>query len=282
MRNLAYGATAFAAAVVLSFWSVPAAAVTIVTFDGGSLVHGSVVSTLSGITFNVTNQGGGPSLGVAFDTEQASDPNDGDLLRVGTGPGANPGAWATGSLAPNTVLDKALIIQENATGCGTGVCSNPDDEAGGGVIEMVLASSVFSVGLDVIDIDTNEASGGLTFWDGGTSVVLSWSSLIQPSDLGNNSANRIAPISILSPALAAAGFTGIDRVEVRFIHSGAIDNVTVPEPGGAELLGLGAAALLLSRWRPRSRGTAREGGGPRVTKRRNGSQRSAACSLPAT
>ena len=132
------------------------------------------------------------------------------------------------------MLGKALIIQENATGCGTGVCSDPDDEAGGGVIEMVLASSAFSVGLDVIDIDTNEASGGLTFWDDGTSVFLSFGSLIQASDLGNNSANRIAPISIQNAALAAAGFTGIDEVEVRFIHSGAIDNVTVPEPLEAE------------------------------------------------
>ena len=45
-----------------------------VTFDGGGLVHGSVVSAGSGITFNVTNLGAGPNLGVVFDTERASDP----------------------------------------------------------------------------------------------------------------------------------------------------------------------------------------------------------------
>jgi hypothetical protein len=220
--------TALALAAALGF-GLEAGALTI-DFDGGGNQHGTQIASptgaVSGVTFTINNTGGGPDRGVLFDTEQQSDPNDGDLLRFGTGPGQNVGAWAGGNLPTDTVFNLALMIQENSTGCDLdGICDDPDDEANGGTIDIIFAVPVFSFGLDVLDIDAGESTGGLTFHDSaGGNTMLSWTTLVGLANLGNNTANEISPISIQD-----LGFTGIEKVTVTFIASGAIDNLEIEE-----------------------------------------------------
>jgi hypothetical protein len=192
-----------------------------IDFDDVGNQHGTQIASPSGsvggVTFAITNNGGGPDRGVLFDTEQQSDPNDGHLLRFGTGPDDDPGAWAGGNLPTNTILNLALILQENSTGCDVaGVCDDPDDEGGGGTIDIVFAEPVFSFGLDVLDIDSGETGGG-------TSIV-SWAALVGLANLGNNTANEIVPITIED-----LGFTGIEKVTVTFIAWGAIDDLEIEQ-----------------------------------------------------
>ena len=67
---------------------------------------------------------------------------------------------------------------------------------------------------------------------------------------GNNSANRIAPISIGDLTLAPqnAGAAGFDQVVFSLGGSGAIDTITfVPEPATMSLLALGGVASIRRR-----------------------------------
>jgi hypothetical protein len=87
--------------------------------------------------------------------------------------------------------------------------------------------------------DADESAGGLIFFEGGNSVALSWESLLDVANLGNNSANRIEPVGIQE-----LGFTNIDRVVVEVKGSGAIDNLVItPEPSATLLLAVGLLGL---------------------------------------
>jgi hypothetical protein len=215
------------------------------TIDFSGFGHGDVIADPAGslgiATFTVTNTGGGPDIGAIFDTERLSDPNDPDLLRQG--PAGIDGVWDGGNLPNDFVFGNALIIQQNSSNCATGTCSDPNDEAGGGIINITFAMSVTSFGLDVIDIDDGESEGGLTFYDGGDSQFFSWASLVGAGNIGDNFVNEIAPITI-----EELGFTNIDRVSVELISSGAIDNLMImPEPGTALLLALGLLGVATAR-----------------------------------
>ncbi|MDJ0787093.1 MAG: hypothetical protein QNK05_09835 [Myxococcota bacterium] len=236
--------------ILLLLTGASAGAVPVITFDELPLANGQVVDTdfagLPGPTIaNIiaSNVGGGPDLAVLFDS-LATGTRDPDL----EGPN-----WAVGNTDLTQSLGNLLILQENSTGCGDDVCDLPDDEGSraAGVLELVLSEAVLSFGIDLIDIEDSGPSepGSFTFFDdaGASQVTVSWSELEaggafdQGAVFGNNSLNRIAPITA-----ASLGLSGIDRVAINLGGSGAIDNVVlgVNEPATLALLASGVSGLL--------------------------------------
>jgi hypothetical protein len=243
------------AAAALSVFGVgPAQAVTI-TFSG--LAHGEIVGTdfaAQGIADIVTtNLGGGPNLGIVFDTERdpAVEVNDDDLLRKNDG-------WDAGNLASTTVLGNALIIQENSTGCAAGnlpgsagdVCDDPDDEGtrAAGRFEIFFTGPIPGLGFDLIDVeDARTEFGSITFFNGAvmgnTITWLQLAAMDATIAYGDNSANRISPL-----VPADTGLAEFNRVRIILGGSGAVDNlelpfIPTPEPSALLLWASTAAAL---------------------------------------
>jgi len=221
------------------------------TIDFESYVHGRILNTQeAGVTISAVNRGGGPDLAVVFDSRmrQTRDP---DL----EGPNGSNGSWAGGgNLAPNAILGNMLIVQENSVGIADGVADRPDDEGSrpAGSIMFDFDKAITSFGFDLIDVEGPSEFGQdsgyfATFFGALSQVRVSFAEFITPGTLfhdpsvayGNNSANRIKPITAQS-----LGLDSFWRVEINFGGSAAIDNVqytAVPTPGafaGAGLLGL--------------------------------------------
>lgn len=228
--------------------AAPASAVTINFDEIGSLTHGSIINTqfapfgIDSIT--VTNIGGGPDLGVIFDTGFGGSTSDEDLLTPFDG----------GNLA-GMEIGQALIIQENTTGCGDGVCNNPDDEGSrpAGNFDIAFTTSVLSFGFDIVDVDSTTAElGNVMFFDGASSVTIQWTDFeaggafaVPGLVFANNFANRIPEITA-----AELGLSQFDRIVINMGGSGAVDTFTflpIPEPTTAILFGLGLAALATRR-----------------------------------
>ena len=227
----------------------------ILTFEG--LPHGAVISTAGNshgavpfagfalpaglASIRAVNVGGGPQIGVAYDSNLDPDGEDPDL----------ESPWDRGNLAPGTDLGMLAIVQENATDCDTGTCSSADDEGSrpAGSLILEFEGVIDSIGMDLIDVEGPsefDASAGFvaTFLMGGQALAqVGFGAFIDPLApaffdptvvFGNNSANRIAPVTA-----AALGIGGFDRVEFNFGGSAAIDNIVwteVPAPGVLSLL----------------------------------------------
>ena len=90
--------------------------------NGGSIVHGQVIDNeYAGIDIWAENEGGGPDLAVAYDSDNRRNYNGRDKDLEGA-------PWAGGNASDTTDSGNSLIIQENSRGCGDGVCNRPDDE----------------------------------------------------------------------------------------------------------------------------------------------------------
>ena len=224
-------------ALVLGALPTAAGAITI-TFSGKA--HGEIVDTdfaAQGLsTITTTNIGGGPNLGIMFDTNLTGTP-DPDL--------EDP--WSGGNLPSLTDLGNILIIQENSTGCGDDICDNPDDEGSrpAGDFELVFSVPIISFGFDLIDVDdTTGEDGSIVFHDGISTFSIAWSDFESGSGssfevagmvFGDNFINRIPEI-----APSAVGLTKFDKIVINMGGSGGIDNlVFIPEPSTAVLLGIG-------------------------------------------
>lgn len=225
------------AAIVTSLLTLPslASAITLIDFEGFS--HGEVVTGVAGVSIVADNFTRAFDLAVAFDSDIAGLTADPDLQ-------AGAAVWSGGNLKGEH-LGKMLILQENSTGCATGVCSSPDDEGRrpAGSLSFLFEVPVVSFGFDLVDIDhLTKEHGSVTFEDvQGFTVSVDFETLLAGLQIGDNTANRIATLDLAELQLAA-----VSKVTFGLGGSGAIDNVTfqaVPEPTTALLLGIGLAGL---------------------------------------
>jgi hypothetical protein len=222
-------------------------ALTIVTFEG--LAHGRIVDTdfaAQGISQIITtNSNRSFDYGVMFNT-----------TRTGTADPDLEDAWDGGNAA-GSALGNILIIQENNTGCGDDVCNNPDDEGNrpAGSFDIRLVSAIAGFGFDLIDVESETLEGGgITFYQGATSVSRTWTQLhaADPTIVwGDNFVNKVGVISA-----GSLGLTQIDRIVIAMGGSGGIDNLVldtefppVSEPAGASLVGALVAGLAARRAR---------------------------------
>ena len=215
-----------------------------IDFEGTA--HGEVVDTdfaASGLVLiTTTNIGGGPDLGITFDTNETGT-MDPDL--------EDP--WSLGNIS-GLDLGNILVIQENSTGCGDDICDVPDDEGSrpAGSFEFLFNTPITFFGFDLIDVDgTGVENGSITFFDGLSSFTIDWSDFeaggafeVAGLVFGDNSANRIPEITA-----GDVGLTQFDRIVIDMAGSGGIDNLVIPEPGTAALLGLGCLGLAFARRR---------------------------------
>lgn len=218
---------------LLLFAASPAGAITL---DFGEFSHGDIVTSSQGVTIQTTNIGGGPDIGLAFDTDE-SGTLDSDL-ELG-------GGWSTGNLAPATPLGNVLIIQEHSGSCDATACTRPDDEgtrpAGSFDLNFSALGTFDTFTMDLVDLESSTAEPGTVVFHMGlvhVATVSFMDFLVDPTVVyGDNSANHVDVIS---------GVT-FNRVVINMGGSGGVDNLTatnqVPEPSAALLFGLGSATL---------------------------------------
>lgn len=81
------------------------------TLDFEEFDHGDIVTGSQGVVITTTNIGGGPDIGVAFDTTETST-SDTDLQFNSPGISGGESGWTQRNLAPTTFLGKVLIRRE--------------------------------------------------------------------------------------------------------------------------------------------------------------------------
>ena len=240
------------------------------------LTHGQIVDNefsngINGFTVSGANIGGGPDLIVAFDTfeQNTEDPDLEDPFDIGN---ANTSEIFRDLQDPNisgsntSRFFDALVIQENGQEDPNNkgfINTDPDDEGTrpAGTIQLDFESPISRFGFDLLDVENVGEEFNLVFSSGDEVLATvpfeefvtndaTTSGLFFDETIvfGNNSANRIVPIT--SSRLRA--FTGnnliesFDQIAINLGGSGAVDNIVfenfVPEPTSAvSWLMIGAA-----------------------------------------
>lgn len=194
------------------------------------------------ITINAIDVNKNPRPAVIFNSNTARDLEDNDLMSP----------WSDGNIADED-LGNLLIIQDDQRleTDGMGNIAYPDDEGDrpAGSIFFHFAAPVRSFGFDLIDVEGMEeyTVGGYfaAFYSAGAmQALIGFGNLaaLDPSiQYGNNTANRISPISFDHLEL-----NRFDMVEINFGGSAAVDNIRfnpVPEPASMLLVGSGLIVL---------------------------------------
>jgi hypothetical protein len=232
----------------LSLIAAPSAFALTLDFEDVGFGHGTVITSSKGVSIATTNVGGGPNLGVTFDTNLLGT-QDSDLQRISPGLSGGEAGWRSGNLAPSTDLGNILIIQERTEGCDTGTCRDPDDEgsrpAGHFDFDFSSLGTFDRFSFDLVDVDDATAEmGSVEFFLGAVSQgLVGFESFLSDASVvyGDNSANHIDESFF-------GNSTPFDRVRISMGGSGGIDNLVVnpvPEPNSALLyaVGFGVAAV---------------------------------------
>jgi hypothetical protein len=243
------------------------ATTTVITFDEltAGLVHGSVLnSQYAGVSISATNFDNGTDLAVIYNT----DPNAGNgngLSGNDYDPDLEGPSWSSSNLgtygidSSTYMSGNAVIVQENSTGCGDGVCNFPDDEGSrpAGEIVFDFDFTVSSLGFDLIDFEDVETTGSSLkiYNEALEEFTYEFSTFVssQSAEFGNNSINRIL--------LSSLGIDNVNRAVFNFGGSGAVDTVSyrrtpttgtqISEPSTFALFGLALLGLASSRRRQR-------------------------------
>lgn len=253
VKTILGGWTWVMAILITVWWADPVRAI-ILDFDtdaaGNPIVAGQIIDdeyASFGVTIETINMGGGPNLGVAFDSAH---PTGGDFDL------ATPGA--TGN-AMTRSFHNILIIQENGGDYdGNGIIDvAPDDEGTrpAGSLYFTFDQPITSFGFVLIDVEgfaeiTPTSGFFAAFYDGDTMVgQVSFLDFTDPSSsfydpsvtFGNNSVNEIQPI-----LAGEFGYAAFSKVRISLGGSGAIDDIAyapIPEPGTVLLLGSGMVGM---------------------------------------
>ena len=212
-------------------------------FDHGEIIDTQYFASL-GVTISTINIGGGPDLGIIFDSNETST-LDPDLEFMNF----DPTGWSGGNI--QTVdLGNMLIIEQDGTGFEDGIVDDPNDEGSrpAGSFTFDFSEDIFA--FDIVDVES-------LFLEDGTVDFFSGGGLVTPSAIvpfsafgvtfGDNVANRV-------PWMTTSTLT-IDpfrRVVINMGGSGAVDNIRytrAAEPGSLLLMGLGLVGL--AAWRRR-------------------------------
>lgn len=224
--------TLFAGALVCVI--TPCAHATVINFD--DLAPGTIVDSeyASLVDIRVDNRGGGPDLGVAFDTTDLT-PAGGDYDLVGPFNTYNP------DLTNGFETGNVLIIQEHSYSCDGNTCGTPDDEGSrpAGTFYFEFNTVITLESIDFFDVET--AENGTTD-----------NNAIRLFDVDNN---ELMPGTFFTPDTGGDNMwdqltfnvDGVKRIELNLGGSGAIDNITftvVPVPAAAWLFGSGLIGLI--------------------------------------
>lgn len=224
----------------------------------GEIVNNQFANGTNGFIVSGANIGGGPDLIVAFDTfeQNTEDPDLEDPFDIGNA--ANSDTFRDLQDPNNSGSDisrffDALIIQESGQEDPDRpgfINSDPDDEGTrpAGTIQFDFEAPISRFGFDLLDVENVGEDFNLVFSSGDEVIAtVPFAEFVEPDgtsglffddtiEFGNNSANRIVPIT--STRLRA--FTGdstiesFDQIAINLGGSGAVDNIRftnfVPEP----------------------------------------------------
>lgn len=224
------------------------------------------------VTLEVKDKNGNqPVFGAIFDSNAGdvdTDTWDADLMRDKSDL-TNPigimdeDDWTTGNLV-GTDVGKVLYRQKLGGSFGDiegggnfngadqlDIFSNPDDDASGAQFIFTFDVGITEFGFDLIDLDGTEI-GAVIFTENGPTEIdfRDYQGVSQSAgdvDFGENSANRIDPISVS----LATGDPSATRVVLKLEGSGAITGVNyktdtttlIPEPNTMLLFGFGLIGL---------------------------------------
>lgn len=175
--------------------------------DFNDFITGQVIDnefSRQGIRISADNYVGTSDIAMIFDSDHPTggDPDLGTPNADFGGPGLGIGG-AIGALGENDeFLHKVLIISED------GDTTNPDDEAGEGVITFKFNKPVHMLSLKVLDID--EHDGYVRLFDSFDNI-LSTRSILK---LGDNSLQNII-----------VNTRQVSKMDLKIVGSGAIDNI---------------------------------------------------------
>ncbi len=217
--------------VLLGAQSASAALLDFEGFAAGTIIDDEYSAL--GVTISVTNVGGGPDLGVIFDTANPTGGDD-DL--------AGPFMPAPGSGLDILDPGNVLIIQENDD-CDGLTCTEPDDEGSraAGSIYIDFGGLVTLESIDFFDIQMSEAGPGeenrITLFDAnGIALGLDF---FTPDTGGDNRWDQVL-----------FNVSGVSAVQINMGGSGAIDNIAyspVPVPAAFVLFAGALAGLGFTR-----------------------------------
>ena len=216
------------ALVLCAYPQAYADVITFEGFDAGTIIDSEYAPLLS---ISVDNRGGGPDVGVVFDT---LNPSGGDLDLGGPFDSINP------ALADNFTTGNVLIIHENYT-CGADTCRNPDDEGSrpAGVFHLKFDQLVTLHSIDFFDVEVAEngqtANNAIKLFDAANNEIMP-DSFYTPNTGGDNMWNQLV-----------FDIDGVKRIELGMGGSGAIDNIAftvVPVPAAMWLFGSGLIGLV--------------------------------------